>query len=52
MYRTIEEVKNESSDASWQQHIARVEKWASELLRDCSLVSERLISSMVRRRSD
>lgn len=30
LYRTTEVVKNESSDASWQQHIARVEKWASE----------------------
>lgn len=29
LYRTIEEV-NEASDASWQERIERVEKWASE----------------------
>lgn len=31
LYRSIETVvTNESPDASWQEHIARIEKWASE----------------------
>lgn len=31
LYRSIEDVvERESSDASWQEHIARLEKWAAE----------------------